>query len=579
MGEPTQEEPLAEEQEDEPPLERDCIRWIVLGLTCMVMTGAFYSLDIPASLHEEMKEYMPATDFEMKFNLLYSVYSFPNVILPFFGGGLVDSYGSSLMLVVFGSLCLLGQGFFAVGGVYRSWGVMLAGRTLYGFGGESLCAAYSTLLAEWFAGKELALSFGIALAVARLGSVLNNLVSPTVANHFSTPWALWVGLMMNTMSVAMALLLYTIDSKHKAEQLETERLAVAVNEEEEEQQAHDNLIEPLLETNSESTASMIDSDSRRGVRSFGVLFWLLSVSCLVVYACILPWNNVASGILLERDFFRPATDDCQLVYPDQCSSGLYQNHSNPSVNVNTSETCPGDRYAPVLPQSLNVTSNGRIVYQNGHVTSNDVDCEDSFWANGCTRDYCHALESATETAGRVMSIPYTLAACLAPLIGRLIDKFGRRGFLALIASCVLVLVHLSLALTRLAPAIPLLGQGLAYALYSSVLWPSVTLTVRKESTGKAFGVITSIQNIGLALCPIFVATVFEISGRFIPSVELFFTACAVAGSIVGTVLVVVDLRQGGRLNSVSGFGEEAFEGPDYLDSDDECQSGIISISY
>ena len=61
------------------------------------MTGVYYSFDIPAALHQQLKDYMTGgtddvsddgsgSNYAVMFNLLYSVYSIPNIILPFFGG-------------------------------------------------------------------------------------------------------------------------------------------------------------------------------------------------------------------------------------------------------------------------------------------------------------------------------------------------------------------------------------------------------------------------------------------------------------------------------------------------------------
>ena len=32
-------------------------------------------------------------------------------------------------------------------------------------------------------------------------------------------------------------------------------------------------------------------------------FWLLSLCCVVIYGTVLPFNNIASALLIERDFF------------------------------------------------------------------------------------------------------------------------------------------------------------------------------------------------------------------------------------------------------------------------------------
>jgi MFS family permease len=533
------------------------MRWVVLFSTCLVMTCVYYSLDLPAALHQQLKDYMEDADFELAFNLLYTVYSFPNVILPFFGGSLVDKFGSALCLTIFALLCAAGQLVFAIGVTYKSWKIMLLGRTIYGFGGESICVAYSTLLSEWFAGKELALSFGIALAIARLGSVLNDLVSPVVANSFSTPWALWVGVALNVLSVVVALYIRYLDSRYGKARQSTEPGRDSANND-------NDLAEPLLADNQDERQDERIRPTTPGlsILQFGPLFWLLSLSCLVVYACILPWNNVASGILLERNFFQAPPEDCQLLFPDQCTMGTLQNHSNPSIDRNNN-TCPGKGFAPVIPTSLNFSSSDDQSFNQEEVESlsaTDIDCDESFWSDGCTRDYCNALHQATETSGRVMAIPYTISACLSPLLGRMIDHVGHRAMIASLASILLITVHSSLALTRVNPVVPLIGQGLAYALYSSVLWPSVTLTVSKELTGTAFGTITSIQNIGLALFPIVVAAIYSRSGqRYIPHVEVFFTCCAVIGSFLGILLNILDRRTGNKLNSIDGKGDAAVE--------------------
>jgi MFS family permease len=43
------------------------------------------------------------------FSLLYTVYSIPNVILPFFGGFFVDKFGARACLLVFTVCILVGQ--------------------------------------------------------------------------------------------------------------------------------------------------------------------------------------------------------------------------------------------------------------------------------------------------------------------------------------------------------------------------------------------------------------------------------------------------------------------------------------
>jgi len=57
---------------------------------------------------------------------------------------------SLLLFLAFTLFLLVGQFFFALGGVYKSFPLMLLGRAIYGLGGENMSVAQSSLVAEWF---------------------------------------------------------------------------------------------------------------------------------------------------------------------------------------------------------------------------------------------------------------------------------------------------------------------------------------------------------------------------------------------------------------------------------------------
>lgn len=57
--------------------------------------------------------------------MLYTVYSLPNMVLPFLGGAFVDKYGTNLSLLLFSSIIFLGQLVFAAGSSFVSLNTML----------------------------------------------------------------------------------------------------------------------------------------------------------------------------------------------------------------------------------------------------------------------------------------------------------------------------------------------------------------------------------------------------------------------------------------------------------------------
>jgi MFS family permease len=93
-----------------------------------------------------------------RFNLLYAVYSFPNVIIPFIGGTLIDKYGARIVFILTCFFCVLGQFVFSVAGMYNMFLLMLFGRVIFGIGGEVLQGAQSTIISNWFKPHELSVT-------------------------------------------------------------------------------------------------------------------------------------------------------------------------------------------------------------------------------------------------------------------------------------------------------------------------------------------------------------------------------------------------------------------------------------
>ena len=55
---------------------------------------------------------MGMSDFQ--YQLLYSLYSFPNIVIPLFGGYFIDRLGKRQGLIIFAVIVTIGQFFFAV---------------------------------------------------------------------------------------------------------------------------------------------------------------------------------------------------------------------------------------------------------------------------------------------------------------------------------------------------------------------------------------------------------------------------------------------------------------------------------
>jgi MFS family permease len=74
---------------------------------------------------------------DAKFGEMYSVYAFPNMVIPLFGGYIIDSLGVRTALFATYSVCLLGNLIFAIGGANLDFNLILVGRCIFGIGNET----------------------------------------------------------------------------------------------------------------------------------------------------------------------------------------------------------------------------------------------------------------------------------------------------------------------------------------------------------------------------------------------------------------------------------------------------------
>jgi len=103
-----------------------------------------------------------------------------------------------------------------------------------------------------------------------------------------------------------------------------------------------------------------------------------------------------------------------------------------------------------------------------------------------------------EAAGFASSV-ITLASMIGtPLFGLFIDWRGKRASLMILGSLMIVPIYLLMAYTLIPPIVLTSIMGLAFSLVPAAMWPSVALIVEEKKLGTAYGLMTMIQNIGLA---------------------------------------------------------------------------------
>ncbi len=112
-------------------------------------------------------------------------------------------------------------------------------------------------------------------------------------------------------------------------------------------------------------------------------------------------------------------------------------------------------------------------------------------------------------SGRITSLLPLGTLIFTPLFGWLIDRKGRSATAMIFGSLTLLVVHLIFSLTNMMPYIPMVLLGIAFSLVPASMWPSMVKLVPEKQIGTAYGLMYSIQNLGLWGFPLIAGLILD----------------------------------------------------------------------
>ncbi len=400
---------------------RAAYRFTILVFVSLMLVGNYFAYDSIGALAPLIIEGMGIGREQI--GMLYSFYSWPNIIMVFIGGFLIDRFGTRRMSLVFSGLIVLGATIVAAAPAF--W-LMLVGRVIFGIGAESLIVCQSAISAKWFKGRELALAFGLGLTFMRLGTLFSFNTEAWIAERFGS-WriALWAAVLLCALSMVSNLVYVFLERR-------------------------------ALGRVKLSEAAAGDKIVLSDVKHFSPSYWFVTALCVTFYSAIFPFTAFSTDFI----------------------------HTKWGYEV--------------------------------------------------------------VTAGRITSIVIFASMILSPILGRMVDKLGRRGSMMLVGSLMLVPCYLALGLTTFTPIAPMVVIGLAFSLVPAALWPAVPLIVEAKSVGTAFGLMTMIQNFGLATFPWVVGRLRDATQTYTAGMIVFATL-GLVGFVFALLLKRSDARAGGGL--------------------------------
>ena len=129
-------------------------------------------------------------------------------------------------------------------------------------------------------------------------------------------------------------------------------------------------------------------------------------------------------------------------------------------------------------------------------------------------DFLHNKFSLSlKMSGMLSSLIIWGTIVFTPIFGKFVDKRGKRATLMFYGSAMLFIAHLILSLTYITPYLAMFIIGIGFSLVPAAMWPAVARIVEEKRLGTAYGLMTSIQNIGLFAFPIIAGKITDVVNK------------------------------------------------------------------
>lgn len=397
------------------------MRWGVMLLISVTMGVSYYFYDALSSIKSVMQTELNLSSTD--YGLIVSFYSFPNtfLLMAVLGGIILDRWGIRKTGMMFVTFMTFGAFLTAYGasGYYKNGGLghelmgkfltgyspelkmMMLGRLFFGLGAETFYVVVNKGLVKWFKGRDLALAFGVNLAIARAGTALALIYSPilvgdNINGHYPT-WtnATWLGAILMAIGFITFLFYMIYDLKFDRNSINKNSLC---NDE-----------------------KFVVSDVFALFKNKSFLY--ITILCVLFYSAVFPFLTYTPDLL----------------------------HNKFGMDLQLS-----GKIASILPF-------GTVLF--------------------------------------------------TPVFGWFVDNKGKSATLMIYGSILLILVHLTLSLTTLYPYIPIFVLGIAFSLVPAAMWPAVSKIVEEKRLGTAYGLMFSIQNLGLFAFPILAGKVLDVTNK------------------------------------------------------------------
>ena len=159
----------------------------------------------------------------------------------------------------------------------------------------------------------------------------------------------------------------------------------------------------------------------------------------------------------------------------------------------------------------------------------------------------------TSDSGNIITLYYLVSMILTPIFGKLVDHYGKRVKLMILAIIIFAVTQIGLTLIPSCngcsyPIFIFITLGIFISIYGAVFWPSVALVVHKKYIGVAIGMIYSSINFFMIFIPIGIGKILDNFDYYWVNIFLIFLASISLS--VSFIIKKIDENTGRRLASM-----------------------------
>eukprot|EP00516_Mucochytrium_quahogii_P011746 CAMPEP_0203789142 /NCGR_PEP_ID=MMETSP0100_2-20121128/3253_1 /ASSEMBLY_ACC=CAM_ASM_000210 /TAXON_ID=96639 /ORGANISM=" , Strain NY0313808BC1" /LENGTH=460 /DNA_ID=CAMNT_0050691993 /DNA_START=533 /DNA_END=1912 /DNA_ORIENTATION=+ len=262
-----------------------CTKWFVLVAAMIVEAGGSYVVDLPSATHNQLETYFASGDpskFEFLFNMMYSSYSIPGIIVPLITGVISDKLGDVILYPLCAFISFVGAAGVALGVEVNSPSLILVSRLIYGTGFPGIFLLNCVLVSKWFLqensnNSHLALALALLASANRSGTAINNLISPRLCEHVSLQFAYWFAVIICVCRVLCSFYISSLEKKRRIFQAQSEQVDIE-----------------------RSNTHIAQKSIWQSIQACPLMFWVVLGLIAIFYGTVAASNSVSAAYLIER---------------------------------------------------------------------------------------------------------------------------------------------------------------------------------------------------------------------------------------------------------------------------------------